>query len=178
MALFIQAVLLSHAGLSDALPWLPDRGPQALTWTRGRHPRTTWLEWPLRPDSSGEWAVLSEDPSFAWPPAPATRQCHPFAEPVPGGSLGSGADGERSADAQVRYGGPDASCIRNQSWPRSASSTSGWHPARQRRSYHVFLPGTQEVSTPSPLPQLGPPPITLRASVVIPCFNELETVGE
>jgi len=27
-ALFIQAVLLSHAGLSTVLPWLPDRGPQ------------------------------------------------------------------------------------------------------------------------------------------------------
>jgi len=34
------------------------------------------------------------------------------------------------------------------------------------------------VSTSSPLPQYGPPPITLRASVVIPCFNELETVGK
>ncbi|HLZ27870.1 MAG TPA: glycosyltransferase family 2 protein [Chloroflexota bacterium] len=34
------------------------------------------------------------------------------------------------------------------------------------------------MSTSSPLPQYGPPPITLRASVVIPCFNELETVGK
>jgi glycosyltransferase involved in cell wall biosynthesis len=34
------------------------------------------------------------------------------------------------------------------------------------------------VSTQSPLSQYGPPPITLRASVVIPCFNELKTVSE
>jgi glycosyltransferase involved in cell wall biosynthesis len=34
------------------------------------------------------------------------------------------------------------------------------------------------VSTPSSLPAYGPPPITLRASVVIPCFNELGTVTE
>jgi len=34
------------------------------------------------------------------------------------------------------------------------------------------------VSTPSALPAYAPPPITLRASVVIPCFNERDTVGE
>jgi glycosyltransferase involved in cell wall biosynthesis len=34
------------------------------------------------------------------------------------------------------------------------------------------------VSTPSALPAYAPPPISLRASVVIPCFNERDTVGE
>src|SRR4029077_6893998 len=34
IAVFIQAVLLSHAGLSDALPWLPDRGPQGAQLVR------------------------------------------------------------------------------------------------------------------------------------------------
>jgi glycosyltransferase involved in cell wall biosynthesis len=34
------------------------------------------------------------------------------------------------------------------------------------------------VSTPSPLSPYGPPAITLRASVVIPCFNEFETVAD
>jgi glycosyltransferase involved in cell wall biosynthesis len=34
------------------------------------------------------------------------------------------------------------------------------------------------VSTPSTLPLYGPPAITLRASVIIPCFNERDTVGE
>ena len=33
-ALFIQAMLLSHAGVSAVLPWLPDRGPQVI----GVHP--------------------------------------------------------------------------------------------------------------------------------------------
>ena len=34
------------------------------------------------------------------------------------------------------------------------------------------------MSTPSALPVYALPPITLRASVVIPCFNERDTVGE
>jgi glycosyltransferase involved in cell wall biosynthesis len=34
------------------------------------------------------------------------------------------------------------------------------------------------VSNPSALPLYAPPQITLRASVIIPCFNEVETVGE
>ena len=34
------------------------------------------------------------------------------------------------------------------------------------------------MSAASTLPQYGPPPITLRASIVIPCFNERDTVSE
>ena len=34
------------------------------------------------------------------------------------------------------------------------------------------------MSTPSVLPLYAPPPITLRASIVIPCFNERDTVSE
>jgi len=34
------------------------------------------------------------------------------------------------------------------------------------------------VTTPSTLPLYAPPPITLRASIVIPCFNERDTVSE
>jgi glycosyltransferase involved in cell wall biosynthesis len=34
------------------------------------------------------------------------------------------------------------------------------------------------VSNPSALPLYAPPPITLRASVVIPCFNERQTISE
>ncbi len=33
------------------------------------------------------------------------------------------------------------------------------------------------MSSPSILPTYGPPPLTLRASIVIPCFNERETVA-
>jgi hypothetical protein len=65
-ALFIQALLLSHAGLSAVLPWLPDRGPQSPIL--GRSPTFEDLQ-------AGQsladqirrvrGPALSEDPSFA-----------------------------------------------------------------------------------------------------------------
>jgi hypothetical protein len=65
-ALLIQAVLLSHAGLSAVLPWLPDRGLQGAQL--GRTPTVEDVE-------AGELITarvrrvsgpaLSEDPSFA-----------------------------------------------------------------------------------------------------------------
>jgi hypothetical protein len=65
-AVFIQAMLLSHAGLSAALPWLPDRGPQAANL--GRTPT-------LEDEQAGQsisaqirrvrGPALSEDPSFS-----------------------------------------------------------------------------------------------------------------
>jgi hypothetical protein len=65
-ALFIQAVLLSHAGVSAALPWLPDRGPQSALL--GRAPT-------IEDRQAGQLIsaeirrvhgpALSEDPSFA-----------------------------------------------------------------------------------------------------------------
>jgi hypothetical protein len=65
-ALLIQAVLLSHAGVSAALPWLPDRGPQSAFL--GRAPT-------LEDHQAGQLIsaeirrvrgpALSEDPSFA-----------------------------------------------------------------------------------------------------------------
>ena len=66
MALLIQAVLLSHAALSTALPWLPDRGPQSMFL--GRAP--SFEDQQLCQLISSEirathGPVLSEDPSFA-----------------------------------------------------------------------------------------------------------------
>jgi hypothetical protein len=66
LALFIQGLLLAHAGLSTALPWLSDRGPQAAFL--GRAPGSEDRQ-------AGQLIVtqlralpgmaLSEDPSFA-----------------------------------------------------------------------------------------------------------------
>jgi hypothetical protein len=66
VALFIQGLLLSHAGLSSILPWLSDRGPQAAFL--GRAPS-------LEDREAGQLIAteiralpglaLSEDPSFA-----------------------------------------------------------------------------------------------------------------
>jgi hypothetical protein len=65
-ALFIQAVLLSHAALSDALPWLPDRGPQSAFL--GRAPTLEDRQAAQQLTAQVRRAagpVLSEDPSFA-----------------------------------------------------------------------------------------------------------------
>ena len=65
-ALFIQGLLLSHATLSNVLPWLPDRGPQSAFL--GRAPT---LEDQLAAESIAKRVqqapglALSEDPSFA-----------------------------------------------------------------------------------------------------------------
>ncbi|HEX8969607.1 MAG TPA: hypothetical protein VF937_17115, partial [Chloroflexota bacterium] len=66
LALLIQGLLLSHASISAALPWLPDRGPQGALL--GRAP--TWED-----EQAGEQITteirqvhgpaLSEDPSFS-----------------------------------------------------------------------------------------------------------------
>jgi hypothetical protein len=66
LALFIQGLLLSHAGISTIVPWLSDRGPQAAFL--GRAPglddqlagQLVATEIHARPG-----VVLSEDPSFA-----------------------------------------------------------------------------------------------------------------
>ena len=65
-ALLIQAFLLSHAGISAALPWLPDRGPQSLFL--GRAPTfedaqaAQLISTEIR---AARGPALSEDPSFA-----------------------------------------------------------------------------------------------------------------
>jgi len=65
-ALLIQAFLLSHAGISAALPWLPDRGPQSLFL--GRPPTfddqhaAEMISTQIR---AAHGPALSEDPSFA-----------------------------------------------------------------------------------------------------------------
>jgi hypothetical protein len=66
MALFIQAVLLSHAGLSEALPWLPDRGPQGAFLGRAPTAEDTQAGQLLTAEiRRARGPVLSEDPSFA-----------------------------------------------------------------------------------------------------------------
>ena len=65
-ALFIQALLLSHAALSTALPWLPDRGPQQALL--GRAPSLedrqagSLISAEIR---RARGPALSEDPSFS-----------------------------------------------------------------------------------------------------------------
>src|SRR5712691_4030843 len=65
-ALLIQAFLLSHAGVSAALPWLPDRGPQSLflgrTPTFDDQQAAQLISTEIR---AAHGPALSEDPSFA-----------------------------------------------------------------------------------------------------------------
>jgi hypothetical protein len=65
-ALFIQAVLLAHAGVSAAVPWLPDRGPQGSFLGRapslGDRAAGQSISDQIRRLSG---PALSEDPSFA-----------------------------------------------------------------------------------------------------------------
>ncbi len=65
-ALFIQAVLFSHAGLSEALPWLPDRGPQSGYLGRAPTAEDTQAGQLIAAEiQKVRGPVLSEDPSFA-----------------------------------------------------------------------------------------------------------------
>jgi hypothetical protein len=65
-ALFIQALLLSHAGVSEALPWLPDRGPQSAFLGRAPTAEDTQAGQVIATEIRGvRGPVLSEDPSFA-----------------------------------------------------------------------------------------------------------------
>jgi hypothetical protein len=66
IALFIQAVLLSHAGLSEVLPWLPDRGPQSAFLGRAPTTEDNQAAQLIAAEIRGaRGPVLSEDPSFA-----------------------------------------------------------------------------------------------------------------
>jgi hypothetical protein len=145
-ALFIQAVLLSHAGLSSALPWLPDRGPQQAFL--GRAPT-------LEDQHAGQLIsaqirtahgpVLSEDPSFAvaagqplignatqlrnlylagrWDPTPLVTdlRAHKYAIVI--------------LDAEL-YPEPVLSAIGQSYFLDSSVHVNG-------ATYHIFLPGTQ-----------------------------------
>jgi hypothetical protein len=65
-ALLIQAVLLSHAALSDALPWLPDRGPQSAFLGRAPTLEDQQAGHLISAQIRGlHGPALSEDPSFA-----------------------------------------------------------------------------------------------------------------
>jgi hypothetical protein len=66
VALCIQALLLSHAGLSAVMPWLPDRGPQGpflgRAPTREDQQAAQLISTEIR---KARGPALSEDPSFA-----------------------------------------------------------------------------------------------------------------
>jgi hypothetical protein len=65
-AVFIQCLLLSHAALSAALPWLPDRGPQEAFLGRAPTPEDAEAGQLLANEIRGlPGPALSEDPSFA-----------------------------------------------------------------------------------------------------------------
>jgi hypothetical protein len=65
-ALFIQGLLLSHAALSAAVPWLPDRGPQERHLGRAPSPEDRQAGQLLAAQIRRvQGPVLSEDPSFA-----------------------------------------------------------------------------------------------------------------
>ena len=145
-ALFIQAVLLSHAGVSAVLPWLPDRGPQESFL--GRTPT-------LEDRAAGQLIsdqirhvrgpVLSEDPTFAvvagqqlvgnathlrnlyvsglWDPSPMVNdlRAHKYAMVI--------------LDAEL-YPEPVLTAIGQSYFLASSARING-------ATYHVFLPGTQ-----------------------------------
>jgi hypothetical protein len=65
-ALLIQAFLLSHAGLSAALPWLPDRGPQSAFLGRAPSLEDQQVAELISTEiRAAHGPALSEDPSFA-----------------------------------------------------------------------------------------------------------------
>jgi hypothetical protein len=145
-ALLIQALLLSHAALSDALPWLPDRGPQGAFL--GRAPS---LEDRLAAEQisaqiqRAPGLALSEDPSFAvtagrplvgnathlrnlyqaglWDPSPMVSELrsHRYAIVV--------------LDAEL-YPEPVLTAIGQSYFLDRTVHVNG-------ATYHVFLPGTQ-----------------------------------
>jgi hypothetical protein len=145
-ALFIQAVLLSHAGLSAVLPWLPDRGPQV-----GFLGRAPTLEDTAAGQSIADQIrrvgrpVLSEDPSFAvvagqplvgnathlrnlylsglWDPAPMVNdlRAHKYAIVI--------------LDAEL-YPEPVLTAIGQSYFLDRSVQVNG-------ATYHVFLPGSQ-----------------------------------
>jgi hypothetical protein len=108
----------------------------------------------------------------------AGRQCHSFAQPVSGWLVGSDARGERPACASIRYRG-----ARRGALPRADSHRdrpvlfSGPRGAHQQRDLSPVSTGVR-LSNPPALPLYALTPIALRASVVIPCFNERGTVNE
>lgn len=145
-ALFIQALLLSHAGVSDVLPWLPDRGPQGSFLGRA----------PSLEDEQGGRSIsdqirslrgpaLSEDPTFAvvagqqlvgnttqlrnlylsglWDPAPMVNdlQAHKYAIVILNAEL---------------YPEPVLTAIGHAYFLDRSVRING-------ATYHVFLPGTQ-----------------------------------
>ncbi|MBV9579874.1 MAG: glycosyltransferase family 39 protein [Chloroflexi bacterium] len=66
LALFIQALLLSHAELSSLLPWLPDRGPQQAFLGRAPSAADQQAGQLIAGEIRGrDGPALSEDPSFA-----------------------------------------------------------------------------------------------------------------
>jgi hypothetical protein len=65
-ALLIQGLLLSHATVSSALPWLPDRGPQSALLGHAPSADDQFLGEKIASEVRGlRGPVLSEDPSFA-----------------------------------------------------------------------------------------------------------------
>jgi hypothetical protein len=146
LALFVQALLLSHAVISAAVPWLPDRGPQSAFL--GRAPS-------LEDEHNGNLLAaqirrtrglaLSEDPSFAvvagrpvvanathlrnlyqsglWDPTPLVRdlRAHKYAIVI--------------LDAEL-YPEPVLTAIGESYFLDRTVPING-------ATYHVFLPGTQ-----------------------------------
>jgi hypothetical protein len=145
-ALFIQAVLLSHAGLSEALPWLPDRGPQGAFLGRAPTSEDNQAAQVITAEIRRvRGPVLSEDPSFAvaagrplvanathlrnlylsglWDPTPMVNdlQAHRYAMVI--------------LDAEL-YPEPVLAAIGQFYFLDSSPQING-------ATYHVFLPGTQ-----------------------------------
>jgi hypothetical protein len=146
VALFIQAVLLSHAGLSDALPWLPDRGPQGAFLGRAPTAEDNQAGQVIAAEIRGaRGPVLSEDPSFTvaagrplvanathlrnlylsglWDPAPMVNdlQAHRYAMVI--------------LDAEL-YPEPVLVAIGHFYFLDRSLQVNG-------ATYHVFLPGAQ-----------------------------------
>ncbi|HLZ27869.1 MAG TPA: hypothetical protein VKV73_11170 [Chloroflexota bacterium] len=146
IALFIQAVLLSHAALSDVLPWLPDRGPQGAYLGRAPTAEDNQAGLVLAAQiRQAAGPVLSEDPSFAvaagrpllanathlrnlylsglWDPAPMVNdlQTHRYAMVI--------------LDAEL-YPEPVLAAIGHFYFQAGAVHVNG-------ATYHVFLPGTR-----------------------------------
>jgi hypothetical protein len=146
VALVVQALLLSHATISAAVPWLPDRGPQSALLGRAPSLDDAHNGYLLAAEiRHTQGLVLSEDPSFAvvagqplvanathlrnlyqaglWDPAPLVRDLreHRYAIVI--------------LDAEL-YPEPVLTAIGQSYFLDRTVRMNG-------ATYHVFLPGTQ-----------------------------------
>ena len=176
---------MSHAELSALLPWLPDRGPQGAVSRAARR----------RAEDQPGWAAdLPAEIRDAWMgqrcqrirASPSSLAKHWSATPHTCAISTKPACGTRRRwSTTCRPTSTLSSSWMRSCIPEPVLSAIGQFllPGTQRFSvngatYHVFLPGNPVSDSTRPAVCMPRHAVTLRASVVIPCFNERQTINE